>query len=315
MIHRRWAACAAAASVMIAAPATAAVAAGNHGYPLGQDLDAVAANGPTGAPVDGTRVTRATSGSAVAGTDRPVDARGRFRAGSVTKTFVATVVLQLVAEHRLGLDDPVDRWLPGVLPDNDGKITVRELLNHTSGLFDVTDTLPLNPPTDFLPMRWDTWTLPELVDRATANDSLFDPGTDYHYSSTDYLVLGMLIERITGHTYADEISHRILRPLGLHDTTLPGTDPRVAGPHAHDYIPDGNGGVVDITEMNPSVMNAAGELISTSRRPQPLHHCPARWPAAATGPTAGDEDGVRAVRNRPRPGGHAVALRHDGVRS
>src|SRR5690348_15510506 len=104
MIRRQWAACAAAASVMIAAPATAAVAAGDHRSALRQDLDAVAANGPTGAlveVVDGTGVERAASGSAVAGTDRPVDARGRFRAGSVTKVFVATVVLQLVAEHRL----------------------------------------------------------------------------------------------------------------------------------------------------------------------------------------------------------------------
>lgn len=278
MDFRRWAACAAAASAIVAVP-TAAVAAPLHAtgdgrHVLQQDLDAVAANGPTGAlveVVDGARVTRATSGSALAGTSRPVDPRGRFRAGSVTKTFVATVVMQLVADPAYGLrlDDRVDTWLPGLLPDNglpdDQKVTVRELLNHTSGLYDVTDTLPLNPPTDFLPLRWRTWTLPELIDRATAHEPVFSPpGSAYNYSNTDYLVLGKLIERVTGNSAEDEVAARILRPLKLHDTTMPGTDPRIPGPHAHAYIPDGNGGVVDITEFNPSVENTAGEVISSA---------------------------------------------------
>jgi D-alanyl-D-alanine carboxypeptidase len=278
MAFRRWVACAAAASAIVAVP-TAAMAApphptGEDRHTLRQDLDAVVANGPTGAlveVVDGARVTRATSGSALAGTIRPIDPRGRFRAGSITKAFVATVVLQLVADPAYGLrlDDPVDAWLPGLLPDgnlpDDQKITVRELLNHTSGLFDYTDTLPLNPPTDFLPLRWRTWTLPELIDRGTAQAPVFSPpGSAYHYSSTDYLVLGELIERVTGNSAEDEVSARILRPLKLRDTTMPGTDPRIPGPHAHAYIPDGNGGVVDITEFNPSVESVAGEVISTA---------------------------------------------------
>lgn len=233
---------------------------------LRQDLAAVAAGGPTGALVevrDRGRTVHATTGTAVAGTHRPVDPAGLFRAGSVTKTFTATVVLQLVAEGRLTLDDRVDRWLPGLLPDGD-RITVRELLNHTSGLYDYTDALPLRPPTAFLPIRYRTWTAPELLDLATAQPPLFPAGSAYHYSDTDFLVLGMLVERITGRSYGDEITRRIIRPLGLADTSLPGTDPRIPGSHAHNYIPDGDGGVVDITEMNPSVMGSGGRLISSA---------------------------------------------------
>jgi D-alanyl-D-alanine carboxypeptidase len=276
MRDNRWAASAAVASVMIAVPvAGSATAMAAESAPatsntriLQQDLDAVAANGPTSAlvaVVDGTQVTRATSGSALAGTNRGIDPRGRFRAGSITKTFIATVVLQLVADPQYGvqLDDPIDKWLPGLLPDN-GQISVRDLLQHTSGLYNYTDTLPLNPPPAYLPYRFQTWTMPELIARATAMPPLSAPGTQPHYSNTDYLVLGTLIERVTGNSYAHEISERILQPLELNDTTLPGTDTQITGPHVHNYMPDGKGGVADITEMNPSVMNAAGEIISTT---------------------------------------------------
>jgi D-alanyl-D-alanine carboxypeptidase len=253
------------AATMAVPPAVPAFA-GDEMTTLQHDLDAIVAGGLPSAQVevrDDGRVTRAGSGTARADGNVPVDPAGAFRAGSVTKTFVATVVLQLVAEHRLRLDDHVDRWLPGLLPDH-GQITVRELLNHTSGLYDYTDTLPLDPPTDFLPLRWKTWTTTELIARATAYDPLFAPGTDYHYSDTDYLVLGLLIDRVTGHPYGQEVTDRILRPLGLDGTEMPGTDPRIPGVHAHGYLPDGQGGLVDITAYNPSVMNAAGELISTT---------------------------------------------------
>lgn len=260
---------AAAATAVVTAsaapPATAPASTARDQQTLQRDVNAVVANGPTGALVEvanGKRVSRATSGTAVAGSTQPIDPSGHFRAGSVTKMFVATVVLQLVAEHRVGLDDPIDRWLPGLLPDQ-GTITVRELLNHTSGLYDETDTLPLNPPSAYLPLRWKTWTATELIARATAEPPLFPAGTAYHYSDTDYTVLGQLIERVTGNSYAREISDRILRPLGMSGTSLPGTRTTIPSPHAENYVPDGDGGVVDTTDMNPSVMGSAGELIST----------------------------------------------------
>ncbi|WP_127503493.1 serine hydrolase domain-containing protein [Actinoplanes solisilvae] len=243
-------------SVALIAVATPAPA---HSHTLQSDLDAIVAQGTTSALLevrDGRHTLRLTSGTAVRGTTTPVDPAGRFRAGSVTKMLVGTVVLQLVAEHRLGLDDRVDRWLPGLLPTGNG-ITVRQLLDHTNGLYDVTRTLPLNPPSAFLPYRWKTWTTRHLIARATAYAPTFPPGDGYTYTSTGYLVLGLLIERITGHPYGQETTRRLHLPR---TTRFPGTDPHLHGPHAHAYLPDGT----DITEMNPSVMGAAGSLISTA---------------------------------------------------
>ncbi|WP_250035400.1 serine hydrolase domain-containing protein [Paractinoplanes maris] len=257
MSYRPWVAgLAAAALIVLPAPA------GATGGVLQRDLDAVVAGGPVGALAevrDGRRIIRLTSGSARFGAEEPVDPRGRFRAGSVTKMLIGTVVMHLVAERRLTLDDRVDRWLPGLLPPGNG-VTVGQLLNHTSGLFDVTQTLPLRPPSAFLPLRWKTWTPRELIARATAQQPTFEAGEGYAYSSTGYLVLGMLIERVTGRTYAAEAYRR----LHLRQTIFPGTRTRIPGPHAHAYVPDGAAGVIDVTELNPSVMGAAGEVITTA---------------------------------------------------
>jgi D-alanyl-D-alanine carboxypeptidase len=242
--------------------AAAMVVPGPVRNPLQTDLDAIVAAGPASAVAevrDGPRSIRLASGNARWGTDEPVDPRGRFRAGSVTKMVVAAAVLQLAAERRLGLDDRVDRWLPG-MPG----VTVRQLLGHTSGLFDYTKTLPLKPPSAFVPLRWKTWTPSQLVARGLAQPRSFPPGEGFEYSSTGYIILGMLIERVTGRPYGEEISRRILRPLHMRETSFPGTGTRIPGPHAHAYVPDGYGGVIDVTEINPSVMGASGELITTA---------------------------------------------------
>ena len=193
--------------------------------------------------------------------------RGRFRAGSIAKTFVATVVLQLVGKGRLRLDDTVEAWLPGVVPDGD-RITARQLLNHTSGLYDYLPTLPLPPRPEFLDNRWRTWTSAELVQRALANPPTFEPpGSAFAYSNTNYLLLGQIIEKVTGRPYGEEIERRLIRPLRLRDTEVPGTSPRIRGPHPHRYVPiqqDDGVHLVDYTELNPSVMGASGEMISTT---------------------------------------------------
>ncbi|WP_306215335.1 serine hydrolase domain-containing protein [Actinoplanes sp. RD1] len=231
-------------------------------------LDAITAAGTIGvlAEVRGPDGTwRGTAGVARRGTSEPVPAGGRFRAGSITKTFVATVVLQLVDEGRLRLDDPVDRWLPGVVPDG-RRITVRHLLNHSSGLADYADTLPMPPAPEFFAGRWRTWTAAELIRRAVANPpASTPPGSAYAYSNTGYLVLGEIVEAVTGRPYGKEIERRILRPLHLRDTTVPGTAPGIPGPHPHGYVPGPDGDLVDYTEMNPSMFGAAGEMISTTR--------------------------------------------------
>jgi len=238
---------------------------------LQKRLDDAVAAGAVGALAevrDEHRVWRRTSGFAELGTRQAVPVSGRFRAGSITKSFVATVVLQLVGEGRLRLDDTVEAWLPGVLPEGD-RITVRHLLSHTSGLYDVVRTLPMPPGPEFLDNRWRTWTAPELIQRAVANPPTFEPpGSAHAYSSTNYLLLGQIVEEVTGRSYDEEIERRVIRPLRLRGTSMPGTSPRIREPHPHGYVPtlqDGEVRLLDYTEMNPSVMGASGEIISTTR--------------------------------------------------
>jgi D-alanyl-D-alanine carboxypeptidase len=120
------------------------------------------------------------------------------------------------------LDDDLERWLPGLVPSGE-RITVRQLLNHTSGLYNYTDDLP-EPPRRFRPR--------ELVAIATGHKPLFTPGNQFSYSNTNYILAGMLVERVTGQRLADQLQQHILQPLGLGDTELPTTQRAPAGPHA-----------------------------------------------------------------------------------
>ncbi|MFD4908231.1 serine hydrolase domain-containing protein [Kitasatospora purpeofusca] len=211
-------------------------------------------------------------GTADTTTGQPRSARERFRIGSVTKMFVATVLLQLQAEGRLDLDDTVDRWLPGVVSGNgnDGSaITVRQLLNHTSGLFAYDDdpgmAAVLFTP-QFLSRRYDTWTPEQLVRIAVSHPPVFAPGAKREYSNTNYILAGMIVAEVTGHPYGAEIERRIVRPLGLGGTSVPGTATAVPRPHARGYskLFGGSPTPLDTTELNPSTAGAAGEIISTT---------------------------------------------------
>ena len=200
---------------------------------------------------------------------------GRFRVGSVTKTFTATVVLQLVAEGRLGLDAPVHDHLPRF--GLDPRITVRMLLQHTSGLFNFTgeyypDGTVVPGITwsgkEWVDNRFRTYRPEDLVRFALARPPRFAPGTGWNYSNTNYVVARLLIEQVTGHSYAEEMRRRILAPLGLRGTVVPGTSPEIPGPHAHgyyEYTDAGRQKTVDITRQNPSWISSAGEMISTTR--------------------------------------------------
>ncbi|NGO48894.1 serine hydrolase domain-containing protein [Streptomyces ureilyticus] len=205
-----------------------------------------------------------TSGVADVKTHAPVRRDSRFRIGSMTKTFVATVMLQLVGERRVVLDAPVDRYLPGVVRGhgNDGrKITVRQLLQHTSGVPDILDHLR---PQEILKDPLAHHDTRDLVNIALAHPPTFEPGTGWRYSSTGYLLAGMIIERVTGHPYGEEIRRRIITPLGLRETHVPGDASAIPGPHPRGYVRPGEDAPLrDITAISPSVGGAAGEMISS----------------------------------------------------
>lgn len=233
-------------------------------------LDQVVAAGATSATarVDdrGHRI-QVSSGVAERGTDKRVPRDAKFRAGSVTKALIGTVVLQLVAHHRLHLDDALGQHLPGLVPAGQD-VTVRQLLSHTSGITDFLTTFPPAGTQGFVDLRTSRWTPRQLVDRIADAPLEFSPGTKASYSNTNFVLLALMIERVTGHPYEDVVTQRILKPLEMHDTSFP-RRAHLPRPHARGYMPveapDGSSRMVDVTTFEPSIMWGGGELASTTR--------------------------------------------------
>lgn len=222
---------------------------------------------------DATGTWHGAAGVADVDTARPRLPVDHFRIGSITKSFVATVLLQLEAEGRLSLDDSVETWLPGVLAGNgyDGTaITVRQLLNHTSGVFDILDDREFVSQfagESFFEHRYDEVTPQRLLDIALAHPPTFPPGTDWAYSNTNYTLAGLVIEAVTGRSYADEVTDRIVEPLRLRSTRVPGSDPDLPAPSGRGYstlfVPGPDATVYDVTSVNPAIAGAGGEMVSS----------------------------------------------------
>ncbi|GAA2759272.1 serine hydrolase domain-containing protein [Actinopolymorpha rutila] len=249
-----------------AAPATATTTSTGTADRLRQLADYVVDAGAPGVVVarrDGDHVTRVARGVADLRTGRAAGPGDRYRVGSNTKTMTAVVVLQLVAEGRLGLDDKVVRYLPGL--GLDPRMTVRHVLQQTSGLH--TDTMVLTPPRTVESVRFEYFTPRQLVRLALTNPKPRPvPGTHWEYSNTNYVIAGMLIEQVTHHPAQVELARRIFRPLGLHDTYFPVASPFVRGRHLHGYLSAGDGTPpVDITTYGMSWLRTAGAVVSTTR--------------------------------------------------
>ena len=250
------------ALVAASAIATTATAKSTSTPQFQEDLDALVAAGVPGAILvirDGKRTVSLASGLGNVDEETPMRSGDRFRIASHTKTYVATVVLQLVSEGRLSLEDTVEQWLPGLVPNGDG-ITIRQLLNHTSGLFDYE-----NDPRVFEPyINGDLsfhWAPRELVRIAVSHEPLFEPGAMQSYSNTGYILAGLIIKAATENTLRGELSRRIFQHLDLRATSFP-IRPGIAGRHAHGYIILGEPPAIDITGISPFVW-AAGAIIST----------------------------------------------------
>ncbi|MFJ8414629.1 serine hydrolase domain-containing protein [Bacillus paramycoides] len=210
------------------------------------------------------KISSYTAGVADLSTKKPMKSDYRFRIGSVTKTFTATTVLQLVGENRVQLDDPIEKWLPGLIQENgyDGnQITIRQLLNHTSGIAEYLKS----KDADIMNSK-KTYTAEEIVKIGLSLPPDFSPGKGWSYSNTGYVILGMLIEKITGNSYAEEIEKRIIGPLDLSNTFLPGNSTVIPGKnHARGYMKiDEKSDLKDMTDYNPSLANSAGDMISNA---------------------------------------------------
>ncbi|MDM5313174.1 serine hydrolase domain-containing protein [Peribacillus frigoritolerans] len=211
---------------------------------------------------EGRKTWGYAAGVADLSTKKPMKTEFRFRIGSVTKTYIATVLLQLAGENRLNLDDSIEKWLPGVIQGNgydSNQITIRQILNHTSGIadyikskdFDIKDTKK-------------SYTAEEFVKMGISLPPDFAPGKGWSYSNTGYVLLGILIEKVTGNSYAEEVENRIIEPLELSNTFLPGNSTVIPGTkHARGYERyDGESELKDVTYSNPG--SSDGDLISTA---------------------------------------------------
>jgi len=214
---------------------------------------------------DGNTIGAAAGvGNLETGEAPPLD--GEVRIGSNTKTFVAVVILQLVQEGKITLDEPIETYLPGLLKGEGidaTKITVRQLLQHTSGLPEYTDTVP--GETDIFENRDIYYSPRDLIDIALTHPAAFEPGSQFKYTNTNYIVLSLLAEKVTHRPLAEQITQRIIEPLGLSHTYYPGPgEEDIRGTHPHGYHRNSSAEEwKDITRMDPSWAGGAGAMIST----------------------------------------------------
>jgi D-alanyl-D-alanine carboxypeptidase len=224
----------------------------------------VIATGVPGATMlvrDGDSTSRVAFGVGDTATKIPMGVNDKVRIGSLAKTYVSTVVLQLVNEKKLGLDDSIEKWVPGMVP-NGSKVTVRQLLNHTSGIPNYEEHPNYMKP--YLAGDLGHVTTPaQLVAMGTAQGQWFAPGVSSRYSNTNYTLAGLVIEKVTRSTLAAELDQRIFKPLGLTSSYLPVT-PDITGAHAHGYFVMGPQGAMDVTAFSPSIGWAGGGIVSTT---------------------------------------------------
>ncbi|MEU7018089.1 serine hydrolase domain-containing protein [Streptomyces sp. NPDC046385] len=207
----------------------------------------------------GGRTRTYTAGVGDLVTGEPVPADGQVRIGSNTKTFVAVVVLQLVAERRVDLDAAIDTYLPGLVRGEgiDGRrITVRHLLQQTSGLPDYSNYL--GDEVRYYAPR-------ELLTTALQHPADFAPGTSWKYSNTNYVLAGLIVQKVTGRPLAEQIDRRVIKHIGLRHTYFPAPgDAGIREPHPHGYYRESaDAPLRDITEIDPSWGWAAGQMVST----------------------------------------------------
>lgn len=222
----------------------------------------------------------AAVGTTELGTSQPPTPQTHFRIASNTKTMTAALVVLLAQQGALTLDDPVSRYVPGVPGGDD--ITVAQLLTMRSGLYGYTDAPELAAALDADPSR--TYTPAEVLAMAFARPPRFAPGAEFDYSNTNYALLGLVAERVTGTPLAVLFQERLLRPHGLTQTLLPAGD-ELPAPYSHGYMyggtsyalvdaeypPEVQAGAragtlqpTDYTFQNPSYATAAGGAVSTA---------------------------------------------------
>jgi D-alanyl-D-alanine carboxypeptidase len=227
------------------------------------DMAAVTASGVPGVAIvirDGGSTSRVAQGVGEVATNTPMRVADRVRIGSLAKSYVSVVLLQLAGENRLSLEDSIEKWVPGMVP-NGATVTIRQLLNHSSGIANYEEHPQYLAP--YLAGDVAHVTTPaQLIAMGTSRGPLFPPGTSSAYSNTNYTLAGLIIEKVTGSTLGAQFEQRIFGPLKLGSTYLP-TGPEIDGQHAHGYFVLADPPATDVTRFSPSIGWAGGSIIST----------------------------------------------------
>ncbi len=252
-------------SVVALAPPTGAHDRGERGRTLAKGLQRLVTmpGGPPGAIAlvqVGGKVQVMTAGVGNTTTGTPISAGDTVRIASVSKAFNGAVALALVTQHKLKLNDTIAKRLP-TLPASWGRVTLAQLLHHTSGLPDYIkspafiDVLKANPHAVLTPSQ--------LLSYVSRKRPVFTPGTRYGYSDTDNIVVGLMVEEVTGASYEQALAEDVTTPLHLSATTLPDS-PTLIEPYIHGYEIEGGAPPSDIsTYLNPGLAWASGGMLST----------------------------------------------------
>jgi len=218
---------------------------------------------------DGKFTWKLASGYSNLETQTPMTTDTRFRVASLTKTFVAMTVMQLVEEGKITLDDSIEQWFPGMIPNGEN-INIRQVVNHSSGLYNFYE-VPSDWFFDFLFLRQDTWDTLDLIELAVEEGPTFPPGAGWHYSNTNYVLLGMLIEEVTGNKWEDEIRNRFIEKYGLTDTIVAETgESNLEGPYAQG-VADGTyaHGYIDLYDVTGAMYGKKGGILEDASRREP----------------------------------------------
>ncbi|MCC2276036.1 beta-lactamase family protein [Streptomyces sp. ET3-23] len=201
----------------------------------------------------------------------PMNAKWRFRVGSNSKVFTAVLVMRLAEQGRIDLDKPLREYLPsGTLPEN-WEVTGRQVMQHRAGIYDHTDDLLEHPGEETTVgfekrIRNTVYRPAELVAMSVKHGLQYRPGTQYAYSNTDFVLMGMAVEHLTGRSYGDVLREQIIKPLGLNGTSFVVPKKTIAGRHITGYLTndDRSKPLLDATEQNGSWVWSAGAVISSA---------------------------------------------------
>jgi len=225
-------------------------------------LIAAGVPGVSVAVLSGDQTVLIARGVADRATGEPMTPQHRFRVASMAKSVVASIVLQLVDEGKIALSDRLEDWLPGMLTENTDA-SIENLLRLESGIFDYAEDERHMAPYFAGDLEY-SWSPEGLVGLAADHPAMFEPGTKFYYSNTNFVLLALIVQKIEADTLANVVRRRITGPLGMNASSMP-LGSEIESPYAHGYMLGLGDEPLDVTAISASSMFGNGNLVATAR--------------------------------------------------